>query len=114
MSQRSDTIVPSSSPSDFQAMQDLEASSEDSLELPLVHQRVYVKEKRNRSINQFKGLKRDLAELAADKIELITFFEEPLPDPEKSEQIIDQAWRDAEHQFGVDHPRDLKVDAYVS
>lgn len=70
-------------------------------------------EKRNRSVNQFQGIVRDLAEAAANKIEIITLFEDPLPDPKRSEEIIDHAWRETESELRLGHTRDHKIDSYV-
>jgi len=72
------------------------------------------KERRNRSINQFAGVLRDMAESAANRIETITLFEEPFPDVQRSEAILGNVWRNTERDHLTDHPRGNKIDAYVS
>ena len=69
--------------------------------------------KRNRSVNQFEGELKLLVEKAANQIETITLFQEPLPDVQRSQDVIDYVWQNAGFDFG---PRDdvgLKVDLYV-
>lgn len=51
---------------------------------------------------------------AANRIERITFFEEPLPDADRTEYILAQVWKEAEVECGVDEERTSNIDAYVS
>ena len=71
------------------------------------------KEKWNRSVNQFTGVLRGMAESAANRIETITLFEEPFPNVQRCEAILDKVWRDVERDHIQDHPRDIKIDSYV-
>ena len=54
------------------------------------------KEKRNRSVNQFTGVVREMAESAVNRIETITLFAEPFPNVQPCEAILDKVWRDVE------------------
>jgi len=69
---------------------------------------------RNRSISQFSGDLREMAEAAANDIESITLFQDPLPDPYRSQDILETVWSDVEQRFGIGYPEDVKVDSYVS
>ncbi|KAF8429883.1 hypothetical protein BGX38DRAFT_1278127 [Terfezia claveryi] len=71
------------------------------------------RQKRNRSITQFTGLLRDMTETAVNRLETITLFEEPFPDPQRAEDILAKAWREAETYHLHDHSRDNKIDSYV-
>ena len=71
------------------------------------------KEKRNRSVNQFTGVLREMADSAANRIETITLFEEPFPNVQRYEARLDKVWRDVERDHIQDHPRDIKIDSYV-
>ena len=51
---------------------------------------------------------------AANRIERITYFEEPLPDADHGEYILAQSWKEAEVECGVDTERTGKIDTYVS
>ena len=46
------------------------------------------KEKRKRSVNQFTGVLRKMAESAANRIETITLFEERFPNMQHCEAIL--------------------------
>ena len=71
------------------------------------------KEKRNRSVNQFTGVLREMAESAANRIVTITLFEEPFPNVQWCEAILDKVWRDVERDHVQDHHRDINIDSYV-
>jgi hypothetical protein len=71
-------------------------------------------ERRNRSFTQFDGVTKAVVSIAAKQIERITFFEDPLPDAEGTENMLADAWKAAEVQCGVDEERTSKIDAYVS
>ena len=63
----------------------------------------------NRSVNQFEGKLKLLVEKAAKQIKTITLFQEPLPDVQRSQDVIDYVWQNPGFDFG---PRDdvgLKV-----
>ncbi|KAF8446790.1 hypothetical protein BGX38DRAFT_1270950 [Terfezia claveryi] len=47
-------------------------------------------QKRNRSITQFTGFLRDMTESAGNRIEHIMLFEEPFPDPQHMEDMLDK------------------------
>ncbi|KAF8433856.1 hypothetical protein BGX38DRAFT_1275914 [Terfezia claveryi] len=68
--------------------------------------------KRNQSINQFTGNLRDIIEVAANEMESATLFEDPLPDPQRSQVILEMLWSKVEVRFGIDYTRDSQVDAY--
>ena len=72
------------------------------------------KEKRNRSVNQFTGVLREMAESAAKGIETITLLEEPVPNMQLCEGILYKVWRDVERDHIQNHTRDVKIDSYVS
>jgi len=55
-----------------------------------------------------------MAEAAANHIESITLFQDPLPDAQRSQDILETVWSDIEQPFVIDYPRDVKVDGYVS
>ena len=60
------------------------------------------------------GVLRYIVELAGNSIEHITLFEDPFPDAQPTEEILDKVWLEAEREHMHDHPRDQKIDAYVS
>ena len=68
---------------------------------------------RNRSVHQFDGDLKLMVESAANEIEWITLFQNPLPDPQQSQEILDKVWREIELKFATDVVRDVKVDGYV-
>ena len=76
--------------------------------------KVGAKPVRNRSINQFSGALREMVTDAANDIESITLFQDPLPDPQRSQVILESVWTNAERKFAVDVARSGKIDAYVS
>ena len=51
---------------------------------------------------------------AANRIERVLFFENPLPDAEGTEFILADAWKAAEVECGVDEERTSRIDSYVS
>ena len=55
-----------------------------------------------------------MAEAVANDIESITLFQDPLSDAQRSQDILETVWLDVEQRFGIDYPRDVKVDSYVS
>ncbi|KAF8434408.1 hypothetical protein BGX38DRAFT_1275492 [Terfezia claveryi] len=70
-------------------------------------------QKRNRSITQFTGFLRDMTESAGNRIEHITLFEEPFPDPQRMEDMLNKVWRETEVEYQKDHSRDNKIDSYL-
>jgi len=70
--------------------------------------------RRNRSVTQFSGVLRDMVESACNCMEYITLFEEPFPDAQRTEDILDKLWRDAEREHDRDYTRNNKIDEYVS
>ncbi|KAF8427095.1 hypothetical protein BGX38DRAFT_1278846 [Terfezia claveryi] len=69
--------------------------------------------RRNRSITQFCRVLRDMVETAGNSIEYITLFEDPFPDAQRMEEILDKVWWDVERDHVTDHTRDNKIDAYL-
>jgi len=61
--------------------------------------------RRNRSVTQFDGITKAMMSIAAKRIEMITFFEDPLPDARRTEAMLANAWRAAEVECGVDGER---------
>jgi len=55
-----------------------------------------------------------MVESAGNRMEYITFFEEPFPDAQRMEDILDKLWRDVEREHDKDYTRDNKTDTYVS
>ena len=51
---------------------------------------------------------------AANDIEIIKLFQDPLPDPRRSQVILDSVWTNAECKFAADIATNGKIDAYVS
>jgi len=76
--------------------------------------KVGAKPVRNRSINQFSGALREMVTDAANDIVSITLFQNPLPDPQRSQVILESVWTNAERKFAADVARSGKIDAYVS
>ncbi|KAF8425789.1 hypothetical protein BGX38DRAFT_1279144 [Terfezia claveryi] len=74
--------------------------------------KVAVKSGRNRSINQFSSALRDMVTNAANDIESITLFQDPLPDPKRMQMILESIWTNAERKFAADVARNNKIDAY--
>ena len=68
---------------------------------------------RNRSVTQFEGPLKRMVEAAANDMESITLFQNPLPDPQQSEDILNKVLRDVEVQFATDIEGDKIVWAYV-
>jgi len=83
-----------------------------------VHNGLTEKEKkatrRNRSVTQFSKVLRDIVELAGNRMEYITLFEEPFPDTQRTEDILYKLWQDAEREHDKDYTRNNKIDAYLS
>ena len=71
------------------------------------------KTSRNRSAHQFSGELRPMVEAAANHIESITLFEDPLLNPKDSQVIFDKVRRSAELRYGTDFQGDVKIDSYV-
>ncbi|KAF8421859.1 hypothetical protein EV426DRAFT_575578 [Tirmania nivea] len=69
---------------------------------------------RNRSFIQFEGIIKAVVYNAANRIERITFFEEPLLDADRTEYLLAKVWKEAEIECGVDEERTSKIDAYMS
>ena len=55
-----------------------------------------------------------MAESAANGIETITLFEEPFPNVQRCEALLDKVWSNVERDHVQDHLRDVKIDSYVS
>jgi len=55
-----------------------------------------------------------MVESGGNRIEYITLFEEPFPDAQRTEDILDKLWREAEREHVNDYTRDNKIDAYMS
>jgi len=47
---------------------------------------------RNRSMTQFDGITKAVMSIATKRIEMITFFEDPLPDAEGTEVMLANVW----------------------
>jgi len=43
---------------------------------------------KNRSFTQFDGISKAVVSMAANRIEMVTFFEDPLPDAEGAERML--------------------------
>lgn len=71
------------------------------------------KTSRNRSAHQFSGELRPIVEAAANHIESITLFEDPLPDLKDAKVILDKVWRSAELRYRTNFQGDMKIDSYV-
>jgi len=50
---------------------------------------------------------------AANDIEWITLFQDPLPDPQRSQVILETVWTNTELKLAADVVRSNKIDAYV-
>jgi len=70
--------------------------------------------RRNRSITQVSGVLREMVESAGNRMEYIMLFEEPFPDEQRTEDILDKLGREAEREHVNDYTRDHKIDAYLS
>jgi len=70
--------------------------------------------KRNRSITQFQGPVRDMVEAAANEVESITLFQDLLPDPQRSQVVLETVWTNVELRFKKDMYKKGKIVAYVS
>jgi len=70
--------------------------------------------RRNRPVTQFSGVRRDMVESVGNRMEYITLFDVPFPDAQRTEDILDKLWRDAEREQDKDYTRYNKIDAYVS
>ncbi|RPB18123.1 hypothetical protein L211DRAFT_854439 [Terfezia boudieri ATCC MYA-4762] len=69
--------------------------------------------RRNRSFTQFDGITKAVVYNAANRIERITLFEEPLPDTDHTEYILAPVWKEAKIECRVDEERTSKIDAYL-
>lgn len=54
-----------------------------------------------------------MAETAANDIEWITLFQDPLPDIKRSEEIMAVVWRKTEIKFATDIKRGVSISRYV-
>ena len=88
-------------------------SLQGDLSMNPLSQAVGSKAMRNRSGNQCTGGLREMAELAAHKMETITLFEEPFPNVPRCEAILHKVWTDVERDHVQDHLRHVKIDSYV-
>jgi len=70
--------------------------------------------RRNRSITQFTGVLREMVESAGNRMEYITLFEEPFPDAQQTEDMLDKLGRDTEREHVNDYACDSKIDVHVS
>jgi hypothetical protein len=68
---------------------------------------------RNHSFTQFDGITKAVVSIAANRIEMVTFFEDQLPDAEGTERMLADAWKAAEVECGVDEDRTSRIDSYV-
>jgi len=57
---------------------------------------------RNRSFTQSDGITKAVVSIAANRIEMVTFFEDSLPDAEGTERMLANACKAAEVDCGVD------------
>jgi len=88
----------------FTEVADRQAKTNSETTIHLLKRLQGKKERRNRSINQFAGALRDMAESTANRIETITLFEEPFLDVQRSEVILGKVWRNTERDHLTDHP----------
>jgi len=58
--------------------------------------------RRNLSFTQFDGITKAVVSIASNRIQTITFFENPLPDLQGTEDMLADAWKVAELECGVD------------
>jgi len=63
---------------------------------------------------QFQGPVRDMVEAAANEVESITLFQDPLPDPQRSQVVLETVWTNVELRFKKDVDKESKIIAYVS
>lgn len=55
-----------------------------------------------------------MVEAAANEMESVTLFQDPLPDPQRTNVILETVWRGVEIKFGTDCKRGgTGIDAYV-
>ena len=71
-------------------------------------------QKRNRSITQFEGTVRDMVEEAANDVETITLFPDPLPDPHRSRVALETVLTNVGLRFQQDVNREGRIESYVS
>ena len=71
------------------------------------------KKRRNRSVSKFSGDEREMAEAAADNMQLVTLIQYPLPDPERSQDIVEAIWKKIQNEFGCDCELSEDMDRYV-
>ena len=55
-----------------------------------------------------------MVEAAANDVECITLFQDPLPDPHRSRVILETLCTKVELMFRQDVNREVKMEAYVS
>jgi len=68
---------------------------------------------RNRSFTQFEGITKAVLSIAANRIEMVTFSEDPLPDAEGTERMLADAWKATEVACGIDEDRTSRIDSFV-
>ena len=56
----------------------------------------------------------DIVEEAANDVECITLFQDPLPDPHRSRMVLETVWTNLELRFKEDVNREGRIEAYVS
>ena len=55
-----------------------------------------------------------MVELVGNSIEYITLFEKPFYEEQRTEDMVDKVWREAERERIPDHPPDQEIEAHVS
>ena len=68
---------------------------------------------RNRSVYQYPTEFHPMVEAAANDMESIMLFQDPLPAPKDTMAILETICRNAELLYGADFQGDAKVDSYV-
>jgi len=68
---------------------------------------------RNRSFMQFDGITKAVVSIASNRIQRITFSENPLLDPQGIEDKLAYVWKAAELECGVDEEWTSVIDSYV-
>jgi len=55
-----------------------------------------------------------MVEAAANEVESITLFQDPLPDPQRSQVVLEMVWTNVELRFKKDVDKEGKIIAYMS
>ena len=55
-----------------------------------------------------------MVEEAANDVETITSFQDPLPDPHRSRVVLETVWTNVELRFKQDVNREGRIESYVS